>query len=80
MQGSAHAYSEPCVSLAYSKIRHIPITKNIQTPRYIRNTILNIFTKAASWTFDTVLSAPSRVTLLFLTLYFRHIQTYLRLI
>ena len=49
----------------------IPITKHIQTLRYIHNTILNIFTKAQSWTFDAVLNAPlfyrcyvtSRVTL-----------------
>ena len=41
-----HVYSEPCVSLAYSEPWHIPITKHIQTPRYILNII--------SWTFDTV--------------------------
>ena len=61
IQGSAHAYSEPYVSLVYSKPWHVPITKHIQTPRYIHNTILSIFTKAACWVFDTVLSAPSRV-------------------
>ena len=48
-QEHTHAYSEPW---------HIPITKHIQTPRYIHNTILNIFTKAPSCTFDTVLNAP----------------------
>ena len=45
--------------------------KHIQAPRYIHHTILNIFSKATFWTFDTVLSAPlsyryyltSRVTL-----------------
>ena len=81
----AHAYSEPSVFLAYSKPWHISITKHIQTLRYIHNTILNIFTKAQSCTFDTVLNAPvfyrcyltSRVTL---RLHFRHIQAYSRLI
>ena len=81
IQGSAHTYSEPCISLVYSKPRHIPVTKHIQTPRCIHNAILNIFTKAASWAFDTVLSAPSRITLLLsLTLHFRNIHPYLRLI
>ena len=51
-----HAYSEPCVSLVYSEPWDIPITKHIQTPCHIHNTILNIFTKARSWTFDTVLN------------------------
>ena len=37
---------------------HIHITKHIQTPTYIHNTILNVFTKAPSWTLDTVLNAP----------------------
>ena len=49
--------------------------------RYIHNTILNIFTKASSWTFDIVLNAPlfyrcyltSRVTLPYLYVMF---QTY----
>ena len=36
----------------------IHITKHIQAPSYIQNTSLNIFTKAPSWTFDTVLNAP----------------------
>ena len=45
-----HTYSETCVSLAYSKPYHIPITKHIQTPRHIHSTILNIFTKTLSWT------------------------------
>ena len=49
------------------------------------NTLLNIFTKAQSWTFDTVLNVPvffyrccltSRVTL---RLYFRYIDAYSRL-
>ena len=44
---------------------NILIAKHIQTLRYIHNIILNIFTKALSWTFDTVLNASlfSRVTL-----------------
>ena len=37
---------------------HTPTTKHIQTSKYIHNTILNIFTKARPWTFDTVLNAP----------------------
>ena len=53
-----HANSEPCVSLVYSEIWHIRITKHIQTPKYIHDTLLNIFTKAPSWTHDTVLNAP----------------------
>ena len=85
IQEHTHAYSEPSVSLVYSKPWHISITKNIQTLRYIHNTILNIFTKAQSWTFDTVLNVPvffyrccltSRVTL---RLYFRYIDAYSRL-
>ena len=64
-------YSEPSVSLTCSKPWHISIKTHIQTLRYIHNTILNIFTKAQSCTFDTVLNAPvfyrcyltSRVTL-----------------
>ena len=75
IQEDTHTYSEPSVSLAYSKRWHWhiknSITKHIQTLRYIHDTILNIFTKAQSCTFDTVLSAPvfyrryltSRVTL-----------------
>ena len=49
---------------------HIPITKHIQTLRYL-HIILNIFTKAQSWIFDAFLNAhffyrcylTSRVTL-----------------
>ena len=71
IQEHMHAYPELYVSLAYSKLWHIPIKKHIQTLRYIHNTILNIFTKARSWTFDANLNAPliyrcyltSRVTL-----------------
>ena len=56
---------------AYSELWHIPITKYIQNPRHVHNTVSNIFTKAPSWTFNTVLNAPlfyrcyltSRVTL-----------------
>ena len=62
IQEHTHAYSEPCVSLACLEPWHIPITKHIQAPNYINNTILNIFTKA-SWTFDAVLNAP-RVSLI----------------
>ena len=58
IQEHTHAYSEPSVSLAYSKPWHISITKHIQTLRYIHNTILNMFTKAQSSTFDSVLNAP----------------------
>ena len=47
-----------CVSLPNSKHWHIPMIKHIQTPRYIHNTILSIFKKALSWTFDTALNAP----------------------
>ena len=73
------------MSLAYSKPWHIPITKHIQTLRYIHNTILNIFTKAQSWMFDAVLNAPlfyrcyltSRITLCIFSVIF---QTYSRLI
>ena len=46
VQEHTHAYSEPCVSVAYLESWHIPIKKHIQTPRHIHNTILNIFTKA----------------------------------
>ena len=58
IQEHTHAYSESCVSLAYSEHQHIPITKHIQISRHIDNTILNIFCKAPSWTLDTVLHAP----------------------
>ena len=58
IQEHAHAYSELCVSLVYAEPWYILITKHIQTPRYIHNTILNIFARAPSWTFDTVLNAP----------------------
>ena len=88
IQEHTYAYSEPSVSLAYSKPWHISITKHIQTLRYIHNTILNIFTKAQSCTFDTVLNAPvfyrcyltsrvtlrSQKTLRSQRLYFRHTQ------
>ena len=58
IQEHIHTQSQLSVSLAYSKPWHISITKHIQTLRYIHNTILNIFTKAQSWTFDAVLNAP----------------------
>ena len=88
IQDHTHTYSEPCVSLGYSKPWHIPITKHIQTLRYIHNTTLNIFTKAQSRTFDTNLNGPffyrcyltSRVTLHIFKLYLRIIQAYSRLI
>ena len=79
-QEHTHAYAEPCVFLAYSETRQIPITKHIQVPRYIHNTILNIFTIPPSWTFDTVLHASVFRTPPYLgMLYFRHIlpQLYL---
>ena len=70
--------------LTYSDIFwHIPITKHIQTLQYIYNTIINIFIKAQSWTFVTVLNRcylTSRVTLRYLLRYvseiFRHIQEF----
>ena len=43
---------------AYLEPWHTPIPQHIQTPRYIYNAVLNIFTKASFWTFDTVLNAP----------------------
>ena len=46
IQEHTNIYSESCRSLAYSEPWHIPITKHIQTPRYIHNTMLNIFAKA----------------------------------
>ena len=48
---------------AYLEPWHILIAKHIRTPRYIHNTILNIFTKALSWTFDTVLNASFFVSI-----------------
>ena len=51
-------YIQPCVSLAYSEPWDIFITRHVQTPRYIHNTILNFFTKAPSSTFETVLNVP----------------------
>ena len=89
VQEHIHAYSEPCVSLAYSEPWHVRTTKHIQTYRYIHNTRLNFFTKAPSWTFDTILNGPlfyrcyltSTVTLRYLlALYFRHFLTHSRLI
>ena len=91
IQEHSRTYSELFVSLAYSGRWHIPFTKYIQTPRYIHITILRIVTKVPSWAFDTVLNV-SRLSLLqllsnfqsnftvSLTLYFRHILAYLRLI
>ena len=71
IQEHIHTCSQLSVSLAYSKPWHIPNTKHIQTLRYIHKTILSIFIKAQSWTFDAVLNASvfygcyltSRVTL-----------------
>ena len=57
IQEHTHAYLEPSVSFAYSKPWHIPITKHIQTLRYIHNTTLNIFTNAQSWKFNANLTA-----------------------
>ena len=48
IQEHTHAYfltMYPCVSLEYSKPWHISIPNHIQIPRYIYNTLLNIFTK-----------------------------------
>ena len=73
IQEHTHAYSEPCVSLVFSKPWQIPITKHIQTPKHFHNTVLNIFTKAQSWAFNTTVmhlsSIDARVTL-------RHLQTH----
>ena len=85
IQEHSHAYSEPCVSLAHSEPWHIPITNHIQISRHIHDTILNIFTKAPSQTLDTVLNAPlfyrcQSNFMASLTLYFRHILAYPRLI
>ena len=41
-----YAYSESCLPLTNSESWCICITKHIHTPRYIHNTILNIFTKS----------------------------------
>ena len=68
-----------CV-LGILKTLQTPITKHIQPLRYIQNTILNIFTKAQSWTFDANLNAPllykcyltSRVTLLIFNVIFQN--------
>ena len=57
IQEHTHAYSEPCVSLAYSEHFHILTTKHIQTPSYIHNTILSIFTKNTILDVNTVLNA-----------------------
>ena len=58
IQEHTHAYLKPSVSLAYSKPRHISITKHFQTLWYIHNTLLNIFSKAQSCTFHAVLNSP----------------------
>ena len=74
-------------SRAYSSIfRTFVYPWNIQTTRCIRNTILNIFTRAPSWMFDTVLNAPILSILsnfqsdFTATLCFRHIQACSRFI
>ena len=56
----SRAYSRTLRSFCVlgTKPCRILITKHIQTLRYIHNTILNIFTKAQSWTFDANLNAP----------------------
>ena len=74
IQEHTRAHSEFSVSMTYSKPCHISITRHFQALRYIHNTILNIFKKAQSCTFHTVLNAPvfykcyliSRVTLRYL--------------
>ena len=76
IQEHTHAHSEPCVSLAYSEPWHILITNYTQTPWYIHNTILNIFTKAPFWTFDSSKCNSLLKMLHFmasLTLYFWHV-------
>ena len=57
---NSRAYSRIFRTLCISNIfrnQESSYHKHIQTPRYIHNTTLNIFTKAPSWTFDTVLNA-----------------------
>ena len=89
IQEHTHPYSEPCVSRPNSEPRHIPITKHVQTPRYIQNTILNIFIQQLYlrhliqfWMrFFYRCYLTSRVTnfTVSLTLYFIHIRAYSRL-
>lgn len=80
--------------VAYSELWHNQTYSSITqgafwlTSRYIHISILNILTKTPSWTFDLVLSASvfyvcyltSRVSKGSLTLYFRYIHAYSRLI
>ena len=68
-QEHTHVYSELCVSLPNSEPWHI------QTLRYIHNTMLNILTKTPSLTLDFWNNFTVS-----LTLHFRHIQAYSRLI
>ena len=49
-----HVKNHVCIP-GISKPWHNPIIKHIQ--RHIYNTVLNIFSKAPSWTFDTILNA-----------------------
>ena len=83
IQEHTYAYSEPCISLVCSEPWHILITKHVQAPRYINNTILNIFTKAPSWTlieFWMRFSLQDATLYSVLTLHFRHIRASSRFI
>ena len=87
IQEHTDAYSEPSVSLEYPKPWHIPITKHIQTIRYIHSNILNILTKAQSCSISSkctcLLQTLSNFQSNFavsLRLCFRHIQSYSRII
>ena len=57
MKEHTHEYSALSIDYIYisAYLEHILVTKHIQTPRYIHDTILNIFKKAQSWMFNTVL-------------------------
>ena len=81
IQEHTYAFSKLCVASPNSEPLHIPNTKHIQIPRYLHNTILNIFAKAPSRTFDTALLSnfQSHFTVS-LTLHIRHIQAYSRFI
>ena len=83
IQEHTQADSETCVSLPNSEPWHIPSTKDIPTPKYVHNTIFNIFTKPQSWTFDNSECASFLKILYFtesLTLHFRLILTCSRFI
>ena len=77
IQEHTHAYSEPCLFLVYSEPWYIFITDHIQTPRYIHNTILNIFHKSSIlvvwYSSEYAFLLKMLYFTVFLTLYFRHI-------